>query len=55
MMSLLHKLQARFRGLITRNKVKSAVNVRRNFSGRDNYGNYHFIQHSLIVKYNFNI
>jgi hypothetical protein len=54
MMFLLHKLQARLRGLITRNKVKSAAKVRRNFSGRDNYGNYHFIQHSLIVIINFN-
>ena len=50
MMFILHRLQARFRGLIVRTRVKSAMVVQRGFQGRDNYGKYHFVQNSQIVK-----
>lgn len=55
-MFILHRIQARLRGLILRNHVKSALNTHKGFLGRDNYGKFHYLQHSLskIVKFIFN-
>ncbi len=48
-MFLIHRVQARIRGLIARNKVKSSMAAPKGFAGRDNYGKFHYVQHSKIV------
>jgi len=53
LMMTLHRIQARLRGLIIRNKVRSAGG-KRNFAGRDNYGNYHYTTTSqIVIKFNY--
>jgi hypothetical protein len=50
MMALLVRIQARFRGLITRNKVRS-VKVPMHSADRHNYGNYKTKTGANIVIY----
>jgi hypothetical protein len=54
MIFLLHRVQSRIRGLIVRNKVRSAAGGGRmpksNNLGRDNYGKFHYITYSKIVR-----
>lgn len=50
MIFLIHRVQARMRGLIARNKVKSSMAAPKGFAGRDNYGKFHYVQHSKIVR-----
>jgi hypothetical protein len=52
-MNLLHKIQARLRGLIVRQKTKSAMKYNIGFSGRDNYGKYKYLMNSKIVSLKF--
>lgn len=49
-MYTLSRVQARFRGLIVRKKVKSANKAHTNIAAKGECGKYHFIQNSKIVR-----
>jgi hypothetical protein len=50
LLQTLKRVQARLRGLLVRNKVRASVNPKKALFNRDNYGKYHTIQQTKIVR-----